>query len=231
MKVDEGCSDEAPTCRPPAGTASADATATNRASRRDTLLCAATKLFAARGYHGTTMDDVALAVGLNKATLYHYYESKSQILFDICQRAADFTVEAVHDDLSAPARETIFGITRRVLEGVADDIDRAAVFFQEGPYFSRWFTAEQVAYIHDRETQVHRRLCGVIDRGVASGEFSDCDAQVLALGYLGMTLGSYRWLWPLGRRTVADIAVEFSTALLRGLIRDQAVRNTSPLGI
>jgi hypothetical protein len=50
------------------------------------------------------------------------------------------------------------------------------------------------------------------------------------LGYIGMTLGSYRWLRPLGRRTVSDIAVEFGTALLRGLIRDQAIRNASPLG-
>jgi hypothetical protein len=70
----------------------------------------------------------------------------------------------------------------------------------------------------------------VFDRGIISGEFADCDSHVLALGYIGMTLGSYRWLRPLGRRTVSDIAVEFGTALLRGLIRDQAIRNASPLG-
>lgn len=52
-------------------------------SRRDALLRAATTLFAAGGYHGTRIDDVALAVGLNKATVYHYYASKSAILFDI----------------------------------------------------------------------------------------------------------------------------------------------------
>ena len=46
-----------------------------------------------------------------------------------------------------------------------------------------------------------------------------------------MTLGSYRWLRPHGRRTAQEIAVEFSTALLRGLIRDDAVRQSSPLGV
>jgi hypothetical protein len=46
-----------------------------------------------------------------------------------------------------------------------------------------------------------------------------------------MTLGSYRWLRPQGRRTAQEIAVEFSTALLRGLIRDEAVRAAEPLGI
>jgi AcrR family transcriptional regulator len=49
----------------------------NGLTRREELLAVATKLFAARGYHGTRMDDVADAVGLNKATVYHYYASKS----------------------------------------------------------------------------------------------------------------------------------------------------------
>ena len=53
---------------------------------------------------------------------------------------------------------------------------------------------------------------------------------MLALGYIGMTLGAYRWLRPHGRRTAQEIAVEFSTALLRGLIRDETVRNEQPLG-
>lgn len=67
---------------------------------REELLAVATKLFAARGYHGTRMDDVADVVGLNKATVYHYYASKSLILYDIYQRAADNTLAAVHDDPS-----------------------------------------------------------------------------------------------------------------------------------
>jgi hypothetical protein len=46
-----------------------------------------------------------------------------------------------------------------------------------------------------------------------------------------MTLGAYRWLRPQGRRTAQEIAEEFSTALLRGLIRDEKVRTESPLGL
>ena len=170
------------------------------------------------------MDDVADAVGLNKATVYHYYASKSLILYDIYKSAADFTVDALHDDPTATARETIYHFTRRLLVGIASDIERAAVYFQEGPYITEWFTEEQVAYIRKAETTVYEHVRDVIDRGIASGEFYDCDSHVLALGYIGMTLGSYRWLRPQGRRTAQEIAVEFSTALLRGLIKDEAVR-------
>jgi hypothetical protein len=105
------------------------------------------------------------------------------------------------------------------------------VYFQEGPYISEWFTEDQVAYIREKETQVYEHVRDVIDRGIASGEFYECDSHVLALGYIGMTLGSYRWLRPQGRRTAQEIAEEFSTALLRGLIRDETVRAESPLGV
>jgi len=204
--------------------------APNGSTRRDELLAVAAKLFAARGYHGTRMDDVADAVGLNKATVYHYYASKSLILWDIYKRTADFTVAALHDDPTATARETIYHFTRRLLTGIATDLEAAAVYFQEGPYISEWFTEEQVAYIRKVESLVYEHVRDVIDRGIASGEFYECDSHVLALGYIGMTLGAYRWLRPHGRRTAQEIAVEFSTALLRGLIRDETVRNEQPLG-
>src|SRR6201994_2592534 len=203
----------------------------NGMTRREELLTVPTKLFAARGDPGTRRDDVADAVGLNKATVYHYYASKSLILYDIYKSAADFTVAALHDDPTASARETIYHFTRRLLVGIASDIERAAVYFQEGPYITEWFTEEQVAYIRTAETTVYEHVRDVIDRGIASGEFYDCDSHVLALGYIGMTLGSYRWLRPRGRRSAKEIAAGFSTALLRGLIRDETVRVESPLGL
>lgn len=202
----------------------------NGMTRREELLAVATKLFAARGYHGTRMDDVADVVGLNKATVYHYYASKSLILFDIYQRAADNTLAAVHDDPSWTAREALYQYTVRLLTAIAGNPEGAAVYFQEQPYITEWFSEDQVAEIREKEAQVYEHVHGVIDRGIVSGEFYECDSHVLALGYIGMTLGSYRWLRPSGRRTAQEIAAEFSTALLRGLIRDEKIRVDSPLG-
>ncbi|MFV0495157.1 TetR/AcrR family transcriptional regulator [Mycobacterium sp.] len=199
-------------------------------SRRAELLSVATKLFAARGYHGTRMDDVADVIGLNKATVYHYYARKSLILFDIYRQAAEGTLAALHDDPSWTAREALYQYTARLLTGIAGNPERAAVYFQEQPYIAEWFTPEQVAEVRAKETQVHEHVHGLIDRGIASGEFYECDSHVLALGYIGMTMGSYRWLRASGRRTAHEIAAEFSTALLRGLIRDENVRTQSPLG-
>ena len=117
----------------------------NGLSRREELLVVATKLFAARGYHGTRMDDVADVVGLNKATVYHYYASKSLILYDIYQQAAERTLAAVHDDPSMSAREALYQYTVRLLNQIAANPEGAAVYFQEQPYITEWFTDEQVA--------------------------------------------------------------------------------------
>jgi AcrR family transcriptional regulator len=203
----------------------------NGLSRREELLRVATKLFAARGYHGTRMDDIADVVGLNKATVYHYYASKALILYDIYQQAAERTLAAVHDDPSRPAREALYQYTVRLLDQIAANLEGSAVYFQEQPYITEWFTEEQVVAVREKETRVYEHVHDLIDRGIGSEEFYPCDSHVLALGYIGMTLGSYRWLRPSGRRTAKEIAAEFSTALLRGLIRDESVRADSPLGM
>src|ERR1700760_1054529 len=203
----------------------------NGLSRREELLTVATKLFAARGYHGTRMDDVADVIGLNKATVYHYYASKSLILFDIYRQAAEGTLAAVHDDPSWTAREALYQYTVRLLTGIAGNPERAAVYFQEQPYITEWFTEEQVAAIREKETQVYEHVHGLIARGIPRGDFFKGISPVLALGYIGMTLAASRWLRPSGRRSAEEIAAEFSTALLRGLIRDETVRNESPLGV
>ena len=137
----------------------------NGLTRREELLAVATKLFAARGYHGTRMDDVADVVGLNKATVYHYYASKSLILYDIYQQAAEGTLAAVHDDPTMSAREALYQYTVRLLTGIAGNPEGAAVYFQEQPYITEWFTEEQVAAVREKETQVYEHVHGLIDRG------------------------------------------------------------------
>jgi AcrR family transcriptional regulator len=208
-----------------------DTTTPNGLSRREELLAVATKLFAARGCHGTRMDDVADVVGLNKATVYHYYASKSLILFDITAgplRAHWQRYTTIR--LGLPGKRST-STRSGCSPGSRATPSRRPCISRSKPYITEWFTEEQVAEIREKETQVYEHVHGLIDRGIASGEFYDWDSHVLALGYIGMTLGSYRWLRPSGRRAAKEIAAEFSTTLLRGLIRDESIRTESPLGV
>ena len=202
----------------------------NVPTRRDEMLAVATKLFAARGYPGPRVGGWGGAVGQDQATVSHTYGGKAVLLFDSNRAGAESALAAVHDDPSWTAREALYQYTVRLLTNIAQNPEGAAVYFQEQPYITEWFTEDQVAEVLEKETQVYEHVAGLIDRGIASGEFFECDSHVVALGYIGMTLGAYRWLRPDGRRPAQEVAAEFSTALLRGLIRDERIRVESPLG-
>src|SRR5437879_12046308 len=136
----------------------------NGLTRREELLAVATKLFAARGYHGTRMDDVADVIGLNKATVYHYYASKSLILFDIYRQAAEGTLAAVHDDPSWTAREALYQYTVRLLTGIASNPERAPVYFQVQRYITRWFATEHAAAVRVKEADGCERVRALVAR-------------------------------------------------------------------
>lgn len=59
------------------------------ASRRDELIRVATRLFSRRGFHGTSMGAIAEATGIHKASLYHWVESKEELLFLVLRGALD----------------------------------------------------------------------------------------------------------------------------------------------
>ncbi len=187
--------------------------------RREHILCTARKMFAVRGFHGTSMDDLADSAGLNKATLYYYYARKSLLLFDIYGQVASATMSAVRSDPNSAPRLVLQRCTVNLLQVIAADPDGAAVYFQESPYIGEWFTKDQVDEIRRAEAFVYEQIRDVIDRGVAVEEFRSCDSHVLALGYIGMTLGSHRWLTPGSPEGAVRIANEINRVLWRGLSR------------
>lgn len=197
-----------------------------RAIRKAELLDAATKLFAIRGFHGTRMDDVADAAGLNKATVYHYYSSKALILYDIYMRATEETLrvfDEIGDDISAS--EALRQYTTGILHLIARNVDQSAVYFHESPYLTEWLTGEQVKEIRSREHLYEDRVQEIIERGIRTGEFAQCDSKIIALGYIGVTGGAHRWLRPRGRLSAEDIAVQFADVFLCGLRNDSSGRD------
>src|SRR6202046_351297 len=62
---------------------------------RQEILRAAARLFQQQGYDGTSMNDVAAALKLSKGGLYHHFQSKDEILFDLMNHAMDITQERV----------------------------------------------------------------------------------------------------------------------------------------
>ncbi|WP_329410446.1 TetR/AcrR family transcriptional regulator [Nocardia vinacea] len=191
--------------------------------RKQDILRLATELFRTRGYHGTRMDDIAEAAQLNKATVYHYYDSKATILFDLYLKATDETA-AILDKAETAASPTdqLINYISSTFELIAADLAQAAVYFQESPFLDQWLDDERVAEIRKRERNFQHHVRGILKRGVDAGEFQEYDLSLVAVGFIGMTSWFYRWYDPAGRYRPQDIAVEFSRIFLSGLLIDRS---------
>src|SRR3954463_12211116 len=101
-------------------------------SRRSELTRQAARLFAEKGYHGTSIGDLAEAMGVQKGSLYAHIESKADLLWEVAREGA----VAFHDALDAipeelPASEKIRLALRAHLRVVSLQLDVATVFIRE----------------------------------------------------------------------------------------------------
>src|SRR5205085_8433876 len=104
-------------------------------ARRAELTRAAARLFAEKGYHGTSIGDLAQALGVQKGSVYSHIESKADLLWEVARDGA----EAFHTALDAvpeegPVVERIRAALRAHLRVVAEQLDVATVFIREWRY-------------------------------------------------------------------------------------------------
>ena len=189
---------------------------TELSQRQVEILGVATELFRVRGYHGTRMDDVAAGVGLNKATVYHYFPSKADILHRLCVQSVGEAVESlVGGPEGGDVQAELMHFTRAIIGVTARTLSRTAVYFQEAPFLEQWLSEVQVKEIRDLEHQFDAHITDIFARGVADGTFPDVNPRIAALGYTGMVNWLYRWYHLGGGYEPDDIAEQFVTLATR----------------
>src|SRR5213080_1458190 len=115
-------------------------------ARRSELTRQAARLFAEKGYHGTSIGDLAEALGMQKGSLYSHIESKADLLWEVAHEgAAAFhaALDSVPDE--GPVVERIRAALRAHLHVVAEQLDIATVFVREWRYLEGERRAEFVA--------------------------------------------------------------------------------------
>jgi AcrR family transcriptional regulator len=181
--------------------------------RRSELTRIAARLFAERGYHGTSVGDLAEAMGVQKGSLYHHIESKSDLLWEVAREGA----EAFHAALDAvPERleptERIRLALRGHLAVVAEQLDVATVFVKE------WTALEgerREAFLGERR-RYEERIRELFREGVERSLLrTDLDVGAAALLFLSAGNWAYAWLRP-GADTEA-LADRLYAVLLDGM--------------
>ena len=188
------------------------------ATRREELVTVASRLFAERGYHGTSMADLAEAMGLQKGSLYSLTESKQELLVVITREgAASFhaALDAVPD---GEPLERIRLALRAHLGVVAGQVSAATVFTREWRFLDE---PERTAFRAERrryEERWRELLHDAAERGALR---SDLDVEAAVLLVLSAANWAYTWI-----RTGADtdeLADRFFATLLDG-VRGYATR-------
>ena len=182
-------------------------------TRRNELTRQAARLFAQKGYHGTSIGDLAEAMGVQKGSLYAHISSKQDLLYETMAEGA----RAFHAGLDeipegAPAAEKIRLALRSHLRVVADQLDVATVFVQEW----RYLEGERREEIVGERRRYEERIRGYFREGRELGELrSDLDDATAALLVLSAANWAYTWLQP-GRDT-DELADRFYALLVEGM--------------
>ncbi len=183
-----------------------------RHSRPD-VVKAAGRLFADRGYHGTSMRDLGKELGLLGSSLYAHVESKQDLLVEVVEAGARLFEESADRALSGDgdAAERLRRLVVGHVDVVLENIDVARVYLNEAKVLDEEHRVK-VLTERDRYEKVFRR---VIDEGVASGVFrQDVDAKASAIFILSILNSLDRWYrldGALGREDLVTAIAEFAT--------------------
>jgi len=173
------------------------------------------RVFARRGYHATGITELCTANDLGKGALYHYIGSKEELLAAIHDRVMDDVMvgaDRVAEADGSPSQQlTMLG--EELLDVIHRYPDHVWVFLHEFPAL----TGERAERFRGRRREYERRVEGVLQAGVDSGEFRDLDPWLTARAWLGMHNYTYLWLKPGGRLSARDVAKPFADIFMQGI--------------
>jgi AcrR family transcriptional regulator len=182
-------------------------------SRRSELTRQAARLFAEKGYHGTSIGDLADAMGVQKGSLYAHIQSKADLLWEVARDGAAAFHEAldtIPDDL--PAAEKVRLALRVHLRVVAEQLDVATVFVREWRYLEGKRRDE---FLTERRRYEERFRAFFAEGRELGGLRTDLDDQTATLLALSATNWAYTWIRP--DTDTDELADRFFGLLLDGM--------------
>lgn len=194
---------------------------TERGRRRE-ILTVARELFREKGYHATTIRDIADGAGLLSGSLYAHIRTKEDLLFEITDEIADrflTGIRRIAQDAALTPVEKFHAALCEHIRVVADNMDAATVFSHEWKALSD----ERKQRIQKKRDDYEQQWTFIIDDGVEQKVFQDKHRKFARMVTLSVANWLYQWYDPAGDLDAAGVAERLATVLLHGLeIRKEA---------
>lgn len=184
---------------------------------REDILEAAAQVFRQKGFHGASMNDIADAVSLQKASLYHHVSSKQEILGEILEQALRLLLDRISSitTQNVSADKKLRLMIREYLQILVENIDLAAVLLFEHRALER---RQHARHIPNRD-KFESLWKDTLAEGVRTKIFKCDDPGLTTRALLGIMNWTITWYRPDGGKTIEQVADDYSNLLLDGLLK------------
>jgi AcrR family transcriptional regulator len=190
-----------------------------REAKRFAVLSAAAQLFNERGFHATSLDDIAAKLNVSKPTLYYYVKNKDEILLQCVRQGLSMMLEGIESSRAAGglALDQLVTCMQVYARIVTQDFGMCLIRVgdEQVPPESR----KELRRLKSAIDQEFRRL---VAQGVQEGALAPCDPKMTAFVIAGALSWIARWYQPSGEYTAEQVGQQCIDTLLGGVLRHGA---------
>jgi AcrR family transcriptional regulator len=182
--------------------------------KREAVILTAARAFRARGYHNTSLDDIASELKITKPTVYHYVENKENLLFE-CFKAGLAQIMMGFDevrDSTESARERLEHVIERYAEAIAGDFGWCMVQAE-----NQALSPAMSAKVRALKSEIDQGLRKIIKEGQLDKSIRKCDAKMTAFAIAGALNWIAYWYRADDSLAPADVAKQFVAFFDQGL--------------
>lgn len=192
--------------------------------KRAAVIREAGRAFSKKGYHNTSLDEVAKILKVTKAALYNYVRDKQEILFECHKLALDLGDEAVNyaQAHGKTGLEKLRLFMMRYIELITSELGSCAILIDVDA-----LRPEDRQRIVARRDGFERRFARMIKEGIADGSVAPIDTKLAIFTFMGTINWIPRWYSPEGPLSGAEIARKLTSLLLEGMAAGRHVATSS----
>ena len=178
-----------------------------RAIRKRALILAAGRVFGDKGFHNTTLDDIAAALAVTKPALYRYVQNKHEILYECHRMAVEMAEQAMADAAQGHAKtlDVLRAFVALYIGKMTSELGTCVMLTE---YYS--MTAEHNELIQQRRRVIDRQLRALIVRAMEEKAIAPCDPKLAVFFFMGAINSVNRWFSDQGPADSEAIAQAFA---------------------
>jgi len=186
-----------------------------RAAKRYAVLRAAVRMFNERGFHATSLEDVATTLGITKPTIYHYLGNKDQVLLECLTIGLEQLLEAAAATRAEPGTgvDRLRHFLRRYAEINMDDFGRCVIRTGD-----EVLSRVSVKRYRELKREIDTAMRGLIEEAIADGSIPPLDSKLLAFTLAGALNWPARWHDPQGPQSAKELAEHMVDLLASGFL-------------